>query len=121
MVYLVVTPLTSVQGVSSKAKSSDFGSILEPLLEYIIVIIAQSDNLEQPHLPLHPRPLRPYKACSYEPVLSFEVWILARLRRVNLGFLSAVVLRRRIVLREARYAIRYAIRDTNYSYPFSPI
>jgi len=36
------------------AKSSDFASILEPLLEYIIVFIALSDNLEQPNLPLQP-------------------------------------------------------------------
>jgi len=31
-----------------------------------------SDNLEQSHLTIHPRPLRPYQICSYEPVLSFE-------------------------------------------------
>ena len=54
MVYVEVTPWTSVEGVSSKAKSSDFASILKPLLEYIIVFIALSDNLEQPHIPLHP-------------------------------------------------------------------
>ena len=41
----------------SKAKSSDFASILDPLLEYIIVFIALSDNLEQPNLPLHPASL----------------------------------------------------------------
>ena len=29
-----------------------------------------SDNLEQPNLPLHP--LLSHKACSYEPLLSFE-------------------------------------------------
>ena len=71
-----VTPWASVKGVSSKAKSSDFASILEPLLEYIIVFIALSDNLEQPNLPLLLRPLRLYQQiCSYEPVLSFEIWI----------------------------------------------
>ncbi len=36
-----------------KGKIFDFVSILEPLLEYIIVFIALSDNLEQPHLPFY--------------------------------------------------------------------
>ena len=36
---------------------------------------ALSDNLEQPHLLLYPRPLRRYQICSHDPVLSFEFWI----------------------------------------------
>jgi len=55
---------------------------MEPLLEYIRVLVALSDYFEQPHLPFHPRPLRRYTACSYEPVLSFEVWIHSTVLRM---------------------------------------
>ena len=48
------------------------GKIFGFCMEYIIVFIALSDNLEQLRLPIHSRPLRRYEACSYEPVLSFE-------------------------------------------------
>jgi len=50
-----------------------------------------SDNLEQPNLPFYPRPLRRYKACSYEPVFchlmfgfvesfEFSAYLLSALR-----------------------------------------
>jgi hypothetical protein len=51
-----------------EGKISDLASILEPLLEYIMVFIVLGDCLEKSHLSSHPRSLRDYKAGLNQPV-----------------------------------------------------